>query len=234
MQASVVLKRGIIIYKKEPNGYNLINIYSADKNNDIENIFIVYVNNNHFNLIVQKDTNIHPYIDNNNILKIHEKIEKDITKLKKTDIKNSIKNEFFKYTYVNYNHKKSLNLYNEFNYLKYKQIPTRMQSEFQTFLEDNKSLPTNILYNFSINNYKPKNDIKIENRKKEKRKLFRKNTNKNFFLKNYRLFYKYKYNNNIKEKMIPYIYEINNIFYNAHIFLDVALFIQKIKKKYIR
>ena len=110
------------------------------------------------------------------------KKQKKITKLKKTDIK---------------------------KYLKYKQIPTRMQSEFQTFLEDNKSLPTNILYNFSINNYKPKNDIKIENRKKEKRKLFRKNTNKNFFLKNYRLFYKYKYNNNIKEKMIPYIYEIS-------------------------
>ena len=80
--ASVVLKRGIIIYKKEPNGYNLINIYSADKNNDLENIFIVYVNNNHFNLIVQKDTNIHPYIDNNNIQKIHEKIEKD-NKIKK-------------------------------------------------------------------------------------------------------------------------------------------------------
>ena len=77
VQASVVLKRGIIIYKKEPNGYNLINIYSADKNNDLENIFIVYVSNNHFNLIVQKDTNIHPYIDNNNIQKIHEKIEKD-------------------------------------------------------------------------------------------------------------------------------------------------------------
>ena len=84
-----------------------------------------------------------------------------------------------------------------------------MQSEFQTFLEDNKSLPTNILYNFSINNYKPKNDIKIEKRKKEKRKLFRQNANKNFFLQNNRLFYKYKYNNNIKEKMIPYIYEIS-------------------------
>ena len=125
---------------------------------------------------------MHPYIDNNNIQKIHEKIEKEKTKLKKTDIKNSIKKEFFKYTYVNYNHKESLNLYNEIlKCLKYKQISTRMQSEFQTFLEDNKSLPTNILYNFSINNYKPKNHIKIENRKKEKRKLFRKNANKNFF-----------------------------------------------------
>ena len=40
---------------------------------------------------------------------------------------------------------------------------------------------------------------------------------KNYFIKDNRLYYKYKHNNIIKEKKIPYKYEVPIILYNAHV-----------------
>ena len=60
--------------------------------------------------------------------------------------------------------------------------------------------------------------MKLENLNKDKRKNFRKLVKNSYFLKDDRLYYKYKKNNNeIKNKKIPYKYEVDTIFFNAHI-----------------
>lgn len=71
------------MYSKETFGYSLINIYTRDNTKDKENIKLVYSNNNHFNLIVDKKTNIHPITKKNKINNIHKEIENGIKKLKK-------------------------------------------------------------------------------------------------------------------------------------------------------
>ena len=55
--ASIILKKGIIIYKKTSNGYEFINHYTVNNKNDTDNIYIEHVNNNHFNLIYHNDIN---------------------------------------------------------------------------------------------------------------------------------------------------------------------------------
>ena len=57
--ASIILKKGIIIYKKTSNGYEFINHYTVNNKINTDNIYIVHVNNNHFNLIYHSDINMH-------------------------------------------------------------------------------------------------------------------------------------------------------------------------------
>lgn len=145
---------------------------------------------------------------NNIIENIHVKIEKNI----------------------NFNRKDCYNLYNEiYSFLKYNELSKRLMSDFQNFINENKSLPNHVLYNFETNNFKKTTDPQIEARKREKRKAFLRNANKNYFIKDNRLYFKYKFNNKSLDKMIPYIYEINNIFYNAHISLKVHCTFKKAK-----
>lgn len=97
-------------------------------------------------------------------------------------------------------------------FLKYNELPKRICSEFQIFSKENKNISNKLLYNFKCNNFKAKNNKNIEDRKKEKRKKFRRLVKKKYFLKDERLIYKYKFNNKIKEKLIPYVHEVNTIF----------------------
>lgn len=127
--APIALIKTIIIYRKETHGYSLINIYTRDNTKDKETIMLIYVNKNHFNLIADKKTNIHSIPDEIKIKIIYNEIEFGMKKLKKTDIINSTKNEFFKKSYVNHNRKNCINLYNKiFRFLKYKELPDYVQN----------------------------------------------------------------------------------------------------------
>ena len=80
----------------------------------------------------------------------------------------------------------------------------------QLFYEKNNYKQSNIINPF----FKPKNGKNIENRKKKKGNSF-------------------ELKKETKLKKIPYIYELNNIFYNAH-FTDLHCTFKKSKKKPIR
>lgn len=69
----------------------------------------------------------------------------------------------------------------------------------------------------------------IEQVKKEKRKNFRK-ISKKYLIKEQRLHYKYKVNNQIIVKKIPYINELKEIFYSSHIG-QIHFGFEKSKKK---
>lgn len=126
----------------------------------------------------------------------------------------SNKNSYFQKIYVAYPRKVCSNFYNEmYEYLSNNKLPKRLLSEYQIFCEKNNYKHSNIINLF----FKPKSEKNLENRKKEKRKQFRKLAKYKYFIKEGRLFYRYELKKETKLKKIPYIYEINNIFYNAHV-----------------
>ena len=66
-------------------------------------------------------------------------------------------------------------------------------------------------------------------RKQKKRKKFRKLAKNKYFIKEGRLYYKYELKKETNFKKIPYIYELNNLFYNAHV-TDLHCTFKKSKK----
>ena len=103
-----------------------------------------------------------------------------------------------------------------FLYLSKKIIPKRLKSLYELQygnMRNNHEEKTNQL----LSNPFISPEIKVkEQKKKEKRKKFRTLSKKYKIVKN-RLVYTYKYNNKNIEKKIPYIIELDDILYNAHV-----------------
>lgn len=100
--ASLILNKEIIIYRKNVNGYEYINNFSSNNNNS-DKIYLIFKNNNHFNIIMNNNINIHPNkIDKKSEKSLHKKIENKIKKLNINDVKNYKKGNFFSYKYVPY------------------------------------------------------------------------------------------------------------------------------------
>ena len=175
--AALAFKIGIYVYYKDLLGYKFLQYYNCQNEENEENIYIIYKNNNHFNLLVKKDINLHVNLEDKSKFEvIHKNIEKNLHKPKPKDI-NSLKNtKFFDTKYVNYPRDNLNNFYNEvYEYLKFNKIPDRLKSEFQIYLEDNNLNEDNYFKAVKENPFISQNTKNIENRKKEKRQNFRNN-----------------------------------------------------------
>jgi len=220
--ASIALDKEIIIYRKGYTGLELINNFTFNNNNNQEKIYLIYKNNNHFNPLINKNINLHE-----NKYEKEKKIhQKKIRKFFDSRIKNNISFDIKKMAssnlffgrYISYNKKSLEDYYNEvYSYLKYNVIPQRLKSEFMVYKEKNKHLDEKQLFNFFNNPYIKKNSRDVEDRKKEKRKNFKKSIKDLYYIKNERLCYRYKRAGKIYEKKIPFISELYNILYDAHI-----------------
>ena len=213
------LNKRIIIYRNSVKNFEFVNEYSNVNSNYHEKDIIMhlYKNNNHFNLLLnKKKDNIMNLETEINFENIHKRIEKNIHLLKKEQIENYKINSFLIQNYVDYPRKECKNLYNEmFIFLTKNSIPERIKSRYQK-LYDNSILSTEKANNHLLKNpFIPKEIKQIEQRKKEKRNLFRK-LSKKYRIKDNRLIYLYKYKGKVLEKKIPFSNEVNNILFDCH------------------
>ena len=131
--AGILFNANIRLYTLNNNQYNLYNEFTQDNNksNIIDCINLLFVNNNHFNLLIKKE-----YLDifqvSDNIKKLDFKeFTKIITKANKnkTNLIKTLKLEKIqKVNYVKYNRNTCLNYYDEIeDYIKNKIIPNRLR-----------------------------------------------------------------------------------------------------------
>ena len=142
------------MYTLDSNGYSVYKNFSQDNNNgNIENtINILYINNNHFNLLIPNDNNKH-YIQNLIQKEISFKeLEKILFKEKK------------KYNRT-LNEKLKIKIYKK-SYVKYpKIISPNYYDEIYQYTKDNNKIPKHLAYS------KEKNRKTIEKKRSKFRKM---------------------------------------------------------------
>lgn len=136
--ASILLNKNIIIYFNTLLGYKLLNKYYPNKTIKSD-IYIIYRNNNHFNLLKSKDyANSNIEIGLKELNKIHKKIEKNMNVNNINKIETNFFKPIFDKKYVDYRRKECVQLYNEiYKYLKTEEIPKRLISPFMQKVEAN-------------------------------------------------------------------------------------------------
>jgi hypothetical protein len=119
-----------------------------------------------------------------------------------------------------------------FIFLTKNSIPERIKSRYQK-IYDNSILSTEKANNHLLENpFIPKETKQIEQRKKEKRNLFRK-LSKKYRIKDNRLIYLYKYKGKVLEKKISFSNEVNNILFDCHC-IETHNGFDKSKKNFIK
>jgi hypothetical protein len=80
----LALNKEIIIYRRNLTGFEFINNFTNNTQNNQDKIFLIFRNNNHFNIIMNNNINLHINKNNNKLLEIniHKNIEKKLKKLK--------------------------------------------------------------------------------------------------------------------------------------------------------
>ena len=158
-----------------------------------KNIYLVYRNNIHFNLLIDKKSENAEEINLDKIVKIHKNIEKN---LNKTNL-NLIKCENIKYifdkTNVDYHRKECPNLYNEiYEYLSNEELPIRLISSFMLNAKNyyDKKEKGEIIDNID-NPFSKKNNNADDIHKKDQRKSFRDLIKRKYKIKDNRLHYIY-------------------------------------------
>ena len=104
-----MLNKKILVYYNTILGYNFLNAYTYG-NSSNDNIYIVYRNNIHFNLLKDKSDEIDFNMNLKKIKKIHKDIEKHVSKINLNKISNENCKTIFDKTYVNYRRKECPNL----------------------------------------------------------------------------------------------------------------------------
>ena len=133
---SFALNKEIIIYRRNINGFKFINNFTNNNYNNQEKIYLIFKNNNHFNIIMNNNINIHAniHIDKKAEDELHKNLEKNIKLLKLKVIKNYQTDKFFSYKFVAYYRKGVENFYNDmYDFLKNDKIPNRLKSEIQIY-----------------------------------------------------------------------------------------------------
>ena len=138
-------------------------------------------------MIIKKDVNLHNRnLDENYFAKIHNKIEKNIKSIKNNEFKGIKKITLFDKIYIKYRRKECPTLYNEiYAFIKDNKIPERIKSDYQKFIEKNKTLALkeiNRLYNNPFID-KNKSTKEEELKKRDKRRNFRLLIKKNILSK---------------------------------------------------
>ena len=198
--ACTLLNCNIIMYTLDSNGYSIYNNFAPNNNNN-ENIAntinILYINNNHFNLLLPNDNN--NTSKRNTIQKeiSFKEFEKILFKEKKKynrTLNGKLKININKKIYVDY---PKINFQNYYN-------------EIFEYIQDNNKIPPRLAY------------IKGKNRKtiEKKRTRFRKMVREKYRINGDRLQYNYYYKNKLiwlniiyKEEKIPllkYVHYSNN------------------------
>ena len=165
--SSLALNISITIVRKNMIDYEFFQNYSPNELKEYPKVYIVYRNNNHFNVLQEKSTNLHFKENKASLIKEkHDKIKKSIKLLNKKDAENCTKSKFFNSIYVKYPRKECTNLYNEiFDFLANNIIPKRIQSKFQ--LSENNYKETNLEPNVINNPLLPNSVVNSEKKKKE-------------------------------------------------------------------
>ena len=128
--SSIILNRKIIVYNRVLLGYQFLNEYKQNQNIK-ETIHIAYINNNHFNLLENKNNeNQSKEFTLSEIEKLHKKLEKYSNKIDLNTIETKQFKQVFNKKYVNYNRKECPDLYNEiYNYLSKDQLMRQLKSK---------------------------------------------------------------------------------------------------------
>lgn len=134
--ASIILQRLIKIYRHTFNNYEFLTEYRPT-NISNESLNIVYRNNNHFQLLLEKDLCLNSDLENiENINTLHKNLELSIENLSLKNIDKMCINNTFEKKYVPYKRPECTGLYNEiYKLLKDKEIPERLESQFQKNLK---------------------------------------------------------------------------------------------------
>ena len=197
--ANLIFNAKILIYTLENDKFNIYNEFSNESNsNKIKDIIqILFINNNHFNLLIKQE-----YAD---IFKVSDNIQKleftefaKLITIKKIDNKDLIKNINIKNIrnekYVSFNRKTCENYYNE----------------IADYILDNNNIPARL----------KNNPLKKNKRQSKKRGKFRKMIKNHYRLYENRLQYKKFVNNEEKWLYIPFENEVqpllNYVHFNNH------------------
>ena len=73
--ANILLQKNIIIYSNTPDVCKFLCKYTSNDINIDNDILIAYKNNNHFNILVNSNDNLHTKLEEKEISKIHNKID---------------------------------------------------------------------------------------------------------------------------------------------------------------
>ena len=219
--ACILLNTKILIYTFSLSGYKLLNEYTPTKTNKA-GIYIVYRNNNHFNLLSQKNNSNDEIRDINKyeITKIHKNLEKNIHNLNINKVETKNFRKIFDKKYVDYKRVECPNLYNEiYDYFTKKELPLRLISPFMEKVNEYYMKKTNEEdIEAKDNPFIIKSNNEEDNKKRQKRKNFRALINNKYIIKENRLYYKYeRIKGQIIEKKIPYKIELPFIFYTCHV-----------------
>ena len=187
--ACTLLNCNILMYTLDSNGYSIYNNFSPDNNNEnIGNtINILYINNNHFNLLLPNDdtnTNIQNIIEKEISFKELEKILYKEKKKYNRSLNEKLKININKKIYVDYPKLLFKNYYNE----------------IYDYIQDNNKLPTRLAY------IKGKNRKTVEKRRTRFRKMVREKYRINCDRLQYNYYYKNKFiwlNIIYKEEKLP-------------------------------
>ena len=172
--ACTLFNCNIIMYTLNSNGYEVYNNYSPGNNNEnIGNIIhILYINNNHFNLLIPNENKNEPK---------HNQLEKEISF---NELEKILFNEKKKYKRT-LNEKLKLKI-NKKIYVEYPKLSARnYYNEIYDYIEDNNKMPSRLAYT------KEKNRKTVE----KKRSKFRKMVKNKYRIHEDRLQYSYYYKN---------------------------------------